>query len=678
MNSPQPLPLLPILRDRFGFDKFRPYQEEVCTAVAGGRDALLVMPTGAGKSLCYQLPGLAREGSTLVISPLLALIEDQVAKLKALDFRAERIHSGRDRAESRAVCEDYLAGHLDFLFIAPERLAVPGFAEMLAKKRLALIAVDEAHCISQWGHDFRPEYRRLGSHLPRLRRGPDESVVTPVVALTATATPSVQRDILAQLGLPKASTFIHGFRRDNIAISVEETPQAERAARIEKILEDDARRPAIVYASTRKNAEALREILGEKFPTALYHAGLDKEERDRTQRDFLSGKAEVMVATVAFGMGIDKSNVRTVVHAAQPSSLEAYYQEIGRAGRDGLASQALLLASWADRKMHEFLHSKNYPDSSVLARIRASVVKKGPIEKDELRNRLGLEEDDFDAALEKLWIHGGVKIDPDETVHVGSDEWQASYNVQSSHRLEQIRLMSDFVQGLGCRMLRLVRHFGDRQDSGKPCGKCDACAPKEQPSRAPNDSERRELEALLNLVAQRSGQSTARIHREGAAKMDRKVFDIYLSALSQAGLVHLEDKTFEKDGKSIRYRSAEISMDGEEENSLARVRLPETSTTKSPPKKKSITRRGTQEEAEIVGSEQDVAERIALLKAWRLKEARARNAPAFTVMTDRTLTAIASAKPETLDRLQAVHGMGPKLVEKHGTAILETLKSAGV
>ena len=205
----------------FGFAQFRANQLEVCEAAVAGRDLLLVMPTGAGKSLCYQLPAIARGGTALVISPLIALMEDQAAKLGALGLRVGRIHSGLERGVARQACVDYLQGSLQFLFIAPERLRVPGFAEMLAKRKLALIAIDEAHCISEWGHDFRPDYRMLGQHLPGLRGEGDRA---PVLAMTATATPSVQADIIAQLGMVKPTRFIHGFRRENLAIEVVEVP----------------------------------------------------------------------------------------------------------------------------------------------------------------------------------------------------------------------------------------------------------------------------------------------------------------------------------------------------------------------------------------------------------------------------------------------------------------------
>ncbi len=395
------------MQSKFGLAGFRAHQEEVCRATIEGRDLLLVMPTGAGKSLCYQLPAIARGGTALVISPLISLMEDQAAKLAALGLRVGRIHSGLERSASRQVCAEYLQGGLQFLFIAPERLRVPGFPEMLAKGKLALIAIDEAHCISQWGHDFRPDYRMLGQYLPALRNSPDPA---PVIALTATATPTVQADILAQLGMVNPLKFIHGFRRENLAIEVIEVAVPARAGIACRLLASPARRPAIVYAPSRKQSESLAAELSRIVPTAAYHAGLDAETRARVQKAFQAGELEVVVATIAFGMGIDKADIRTVIHAALPATLEGFYQEIGRAGRDGALSRTFLMHSYADQRTHDFFLNRDYPPAQHLHEVFAALGEE-PRLVEELRAASKLGEEEFDKALEKLEIHGGARVD---------------------------------------------------------------------------------------------------------------------------------------------------------------------------------------------------------------------------------------------------------------------------
>jgi len=671
--------LLPLLQRAFGLSSFRVNQEVVCRAAIQGRDVLLVMPTGAGKSLCFQLPGIARGGTTLVISPLIALMEDQVAKLAALGFSVARIHSGLDRALSRQACADYLSGTLQFLFIAPERLRVPGFIQMLAKRKPSLIAIDEAHCISQWGHDFRPDYRMLGQFVPALRPAP-------VIALTATATPRVQDDIAAQLGMIDASRFVYGFRRDNLGIEVVEMSPSQRPSFVADLLYDPARRPAIVYAPTRKQAEALAAELSSKFPSAAYHAGLDARRRETVQQDFQQGSLHAVVATVAFGMGIDKADVRTIVHTSLPGTLEAYYQEIGRAGRDGLPSRAVLLYSYADRKMHEFFFERDYPPVAELDRVYRRLGEE-PLDKESLRAKLRMESDLFDKVLEKLVIHGGGAVDFDENAVRGTQEWRDSYAAESQRRKAQLDLALQYAVSSQCRMTSLIRHFGDLADARRPCGHCDVCAPQACVARcfrAPSESEKQTAWAVLHSLRKNSAGSTGKLHKDlfPREQVSRDDFENLLQALAGAGLVRLEELTFEKEGRSIAYRRASLTQDGEElppTDPLDFV-LPDRSNHTAPARKQSDGKRSGKstasksattsarapETAEISAHAAAIEEK---LRAWRLAEARKHDVPAFCILGNKTMRAIAQERPITLEELRCVSGIGPAKAEKFGEEI---------
>ncbi len=681
-----------LLRSPFQLSEFRPAQEAVCNAVASGKDVLLVMPTGAGKSLCYQLPGLARGGTTLVVSPLIALMEDQVAKLVALGLRAARIHSGRERAESRAACVDYLDGKLDFLFIAPERLRVPGFPEMLARRKPTLVAVDEAHCISQWGHDFRPDYRMLGERLPLLRPAP-------IVALTATATPDVQDDIAKELGLVDCARFIRGFRRDNLAVEVLERPKKARVDVILRLLADRERRPAIVYAPTRKEAESLASALGKRSRVATYHAGLSASVRDKAQSAFLSGKADIIVATTAFGMGIDKADVRTVIHAALPATVEGYYQEIGRAGRDGLPSRAILLHGFADQKTHEFFFERDHPDEADLVRIWSAMTEDfQPFAEVQHRTRLSFEA--YEKAFEKLWVHGGAVLRGDLVARApGADglAFRERYARHVAHKREQLDKMQAYAVSAGCRMRSLVSHFGDRNDAGNSCGMCDACAPAsrlaEELSVATADEQARLLRVLSALRAAAPHDLTVgQLHRqvaEGAIGGDVPRAEIVrlVSGLTRAGWVCLRDDSMEKDGKKITFQRVALpdrAMTERGPDDLSRIMLdasiPPAGRGRGRgradrPKRERRARRAPREpRANEAGKSRvslaDAGPAGVALRTFRAAEARRLGVPAFRIFTDRVLVAMVAARPTNVDELSTISGVGPSLVTRYGNALV--------
>jgi ATP-dependent DNA helicase RecQ len=708
MPTLQPTETLSELLHRvFGHGDFRAHQQVVCEAAASGRDVLLVMPTGAGKSLCYQLPALARGGTALVISPLIALMDDQAAKLTSLGLRVARVHSGLSRDDAREACRDYLAGNLDFLFIAPERMRVPGFPEMLAKRKPVLVAIDEAHCISAWGHDFRPDYRTLGQYLPALRPAP-------IIALTATATPTVQRDIALQLDLQNPAIFITGFRRHNLAIQAIELSKPQRADFALNILRQPNARPAIIYAGSRKQAEEFATTLHKHFPTAAYHAGLDPTTRDRVQRAFLSGKLDVVVATVAFGMGVDKADVRTVIHVALPGSVEAYYQEIGRAGRDGLPSRTILLHGFADRRLQEFFLEKNYPPTSDLERVAiclpADFTPVDVLHNAILKKRTPIDRDTLDRTIEKLLVAGVALMDMNGDVRLADENsgaprpdsgtrdsaaaprWQSAYETQVAVRRAQIDGMIAFAESTDCRMHALVQHFGDTSDKATTCGLCDICNPGDtgsaQTAHQPTTQERAWLREILSALEHRS-TSTGKLFtdlkkdsKNWASIVDRKDFDTLLDGLARAALITLTNDTFRSpEGKDITYRKAAITHEGHNPDDATLDTVWLRTNLSAAPGKRSRTKSGAPSSPRAsssakVGSRDAAAfspaaeQLFTQLRNWRTEQARPTKTPAFMILGDAVLRAIANSAPQNLSALHAISGMGPTKVDRYGADLI--------
>jgi len=374
---------------RFGLKSFRPGQEQVIASVLAGQDCLCIMPTGGGKSLCYQLPAVLRKGVTLVISPLIALMKDQVDGLHANGLRATFINSSLAPPEQRERLQRMAEGQYDLVYVAPERLRNPRFLEVARAAEVQLLAVDEAHCISEWGHDFRPDYARLGRFRERLG-------FPPTIALTATATPDVRQDVIKQLQLRSPQIFITGFARPNLRFEVSSVSGGRD--KDQELLDLLAQTPGsgIVYASTRRGCEDVVGLLKASTPrrVGLYHAGLLPDERRQVQDRFMAGELDTIVATNAFGMGIDKAELRFVIHYNMPGTLEAYYQEAGRAGRDGQPARCVLLFSHADRYIQEFFIENRYPSREIVRQVYdyLRAIPDDPIEitLQELKERLDL------------------------------------------------------------------------------------------------------------------------------------------------------------------------------------------------------------------------------------------------------------------------------------------------
>ncbi len=484
------------LRQHFGYPDFRGVQPGAIRAVLEGRDVLVLMPTGGGKSLCFQVPALVLPGLTLVVSPLISLMKDQVDTLGRRGVPATFVNSTLSATEVEARLNACTSGAIKLLYIAPERFDSADFQRRLQAFRVSLFAVDEAHCISEWGHDFRPSYQRLGA----VRR----ALACPTIALTATATPATREDILTQLRLRQPVVIAGGFDRVNLSWNVVATrDEAHKDRALLRLVKRPREGVVVVYAPTRKKVDALADMLNHAgVQTAGYHAGAAAADRHRLQEAFMRGDTPVIVATSAFGMGIDKPDVRLVVHHAMPATLESYYQEAGRGGRDGGSAACVLLHSYADRFTHEFLIDQRQPDQAVVRAVYAELLRDRGASPGAVRLLLGRlaaaahvpgGPEQADAALRVLHKAGALRLlqpprttgaelrivafDPSPPESANLD-WRA---IRAGREREYGKLewMQRYVYHQGCRRGFLLRYFGD-PSAMRHCGNCNGCQAAER------------------------------------------------------------------------------------------------------------------------------------------------------------------------------------------------------
>jgi ATP-dependent DNA helicase RecQ len=475
-DSNKPISIRRAARENFNFASLRPGQEEAIRAVLDGRDTLVVQPTGSGKSAIYQIAGLLIDGATLIVSPLIALQKDQVDSLDANNIAAAAaLNSTQPASEIREELEKVEDGELEFIFLAPEQLRKPETIESLRAANVSLFVVDEAHCVSQWGHDFRPDYLRIGAVA--------EALGHPcILALTATAAARVRDEIVDRLGMRRPEIFIRGFDRPNIYLRVDRfnTEAEKRDALVRRVRWSD--KPGIVYTGTRKAAEQIMQALAvEEIDALFYHGGLKAQDRRAMQEKFMGGGADVMVATNAFGMGVDKPDIRFVYHYDAPDSLDSYYQEIGRAGRDGENADAVLFYRKEDIGAQGFKMGGR-ADTRFLRELAARVAQApSPIGVDELAGALELSRRKLTSALQQLQDAGAIEMLPDQTVHAlsGQDPDEAveaaarQQELRREARKERLRQVRDYAEGGGCRREALLQYLGD--DFHGPCGRCDIC-----------------------------------------------------------------------------------------------------------------------------------------------------------------------------------------------------------
>jgi len=685
------------LRDHFGFEQFRPNQREVIEHALARRHALAVLPTGLGKSLCYQLPAQLMSGLTLVISPLIALMQDQVEAMARRGFKnVTSLNSALSPSEIGRRFGDIERGSYKLVYVAPERCDSPRFQQLVRRTEISLVVIDEAHCISQWGHDFRPHYRTMLARLPELKRAT-------FLALTATATPEVQRDIVAALELPDIQRVVADFDRPNLHFETFHID--DRQSKDKKLLdllsrEDGA---AIVYASTRKEAATVHQLLESRgFNAALYHAGLDAAKRSEAQRRFLQGDCRVITATVAFGLGIDKPDVRRVIHYNVPGSLENYYQEAGRAGRDGEGAVCTLLYSQSDVRIQRFLLEQSHPEPQTMLQIYCLLRNAHPlaVAAGDLVTASGKQEIAVNAALQALYEQKWAQITADGKYLVEKPE-VAQPKIEAQSLRERRRRASDRLRSViayaldaQCRRAQILGYFG--QKFSPPCGGCDVCAtttdaqtadfrgvnPRESAGELiANSASDRVARIILQTVADFGGRLGRTLIADLLAGSKRKrITELNLDQTDHYGALRLH--TQERSLKWIDDLIAQrlLKTTAEEYPRLMITGLGvEALNCKTLLALSGLAQAGARPMPDKTSPERFdgvISEELTqALKQWRREKAAALNVPPYVILHDSAVEEIARLRPQTPDQLRAIKGIGDGKLAQFGAEIIGVVQN---
>jgi ATP-dependent DNA helicase RecQ len=720
-GAPPEAALAALLSKHFGFTTFHPGQREPIDAVLAGQDAVVVMPTGSGKSVCYQLPAMVLDGITLVVSPLISLMKDQVDGLVERGLPATCLNSSVSMDDTAARVGALRQGRTKLVYVAPERFRNARFKELLGDLNVSLLAIDEAHCISQWGHDFRPDYLRMGEvvkTLPKAR----------IIALTATATPEVRDDIIKQLGLGTGGrqpprVCVRGFKRDNLRLVVHQA--ASHAGKLERIRRILAEFPTgIVYCSTRKQVERVGTMLQSLgLSPLIYHAGLPDEQRTRAQERFMKGELPVVVATNAFGMGVDRADLRCVIHWDIPGSVESYYQEVGRAGRDGQLSHCELLYNYADVGTQQFFLDGSNPEPKLVQDLWQEVrhlLAKGhqtcsleawgeqllvTDNKITVNTCMGLYER---AGLIERVVEAGnrcytTRLSPDGDL-TRLRALLPAIEEKRRRDLRKLDLMVSYVHTRKCRHQFILDYFGEAAPAARTaCGHCDYCGFSAViPPRPPTETEWPIIQKLLSCVGRLNGRfgrdTLLAVARGTPAKavtahlLDqvatygalKGIPDRYLGGLFdelvrvgviEAGPLPEAAASLTPLGREVVWRRQTVSLRWPlMETPAPRAAAPamrERPTAKRGKKPRQASPAAPPVQDRVLSAAEDRV--FEELKAWRREEASLNGVPGFVVFGNRTLKAIAMAKPDSLAALERVHGVGPAKLEAYGDAILKLL-----